>query len=122
MATQPKITNDKYFLQRIWYYASTMRRFFGTEPSWYPNIDFQAVNKSNIGVGIVVGVSARRYAVIPEWKRMSQAQLKPDCEPQYTTPDKVICGIDVEIAELLTYEHELVRRAIRDRIEVKGIP
>lgn len=122
MATHPKITHDKYFLQRVWYHAAPTRSQLGIKSSWHPNDDFQSVNRSNIAIGIVVGITNRRYSVVPEWKKMGSAHQKQDCEPQWVAANKIFVGIDVDFEELLTHDHEFVRKAIRDRIEVKGLP
>lgn len=66
-----------------------------------------AINLSNWGIGIVVGVYDKGYSIQPEWKKFGEVKI--DSRPILIPESHIIVSIDVALEELLTHTNNSIR-------------
>lgn len=121
-------THTSRFLRRIWYgthstdapgfkdHEGKWRKLDRAEQKLYAP-DHWTVGKSNMQIGICVGIDGDYYNIVREWSsydsRISMVLQVPE--------RNIIASIPVDMNELLTHGSDIVRRFARDRVKIKGL-
>jgi hypothetical protein len=119
------------FLQRAWF---RIPKYFSKAPKYFVDkkereLDTTlstlieesmgasfAVNLSNWGYGIIVGIYSHGYSLLPEWKKFGEVKI--DSRPMVVPESHIIASIEVAPEELLTHTSNLVRSTTLLRLKM----